>query len=496
MLREFFLQRRSPELLWAWFGLSVVLGQAIFSAYIKFAVNKWFSTFYDLLQTSGSLLSNATHAEDGNAVFAESQAKVWREIVKFGWIVLPAMLVSPLAKWIRAKWALLWRMCLMRTYMDAWDPNVPPIEGASQRLHEDTQRFAKGLEGFLSTVLNAICILFVFTPILLSLGGRIYAPYAFLRVLGAGWLLGCAVAAASLGLGMAVVAGRRLVDLEVDNQKVEAELRTTVCILETTPERLCPTSSSATQAIADDGTASESSLGGDAGSEAGARPNLAPPAPYFASLWTALQTNYELLFRNFFYLNLWLSCFDQVMIVAPYFLAAPLLFSADPEKRITLGTLVQISNSFGKVFESLSIVSENCAQRKRLGRTRAARCFAHRTLNPAACLTPCLPLCALHSIGGFINEWRSTLVRLRQFEAELFRSHRDGAKPRESRGLIRSRKSAAWTAVADEASDVQGGHQTVDGAEMLPVTEWQRGAGLAPANELHKRVVESAAARV
>lgn len=317
-----------------------------------------------------------THTEDGTTqtgdVFAASQAKVWLEIAKFGWIVLPAMIVSPTAKWIRAKWALLWRMCLMRNYMDAWDPNVPPIEGASQRLHEDTQRFAKGLEGFLSTVLNAICVLCVFTPILLSLGGRIYAPYAFLRVLGAGWLLGCAVAAAALGLGMAMIAGRRLVDLEVENQKVEAELRTTVCILETTPERLCSALPSSTcHTLADDGTASESSCGGDAGSETGSRAPLGPPAPYFQRLWTALRTNYEQLFRNFFYLNIWLSCFDQVMIVAPYFLAAPLLFAADPEKRITLGTLVQISNSFGKVFESLSIVSENCARRARKKRAHA-----------------------------------------------------------------------------------------------------------------------------
>ena len=75
------------------------------------------------------------------------------------------------------------------------------------------------------------------------------------------------------------------------------------------------------------------------------------------------------------------------MIVAPYLLAAPLLFADEPAKRITLGTLVQVSftpflsyappfpplsnlasarlspvqtsNSFGKVFSSLSIVSEN-----------------------------------------------------------------------------------------------------------------------------------------
>ena len=47
---------------------------------------------------------------------------------------------------------------------------VPPIEGASQRLHEDTQRFSTGLDLFLGIVLDALCTLVVFTPILFDLG--------------------------------------------------------------------------------------------------------------------------------------------------------------------------------------------------------------------------------------------------------------------------------------------------------------------------------------
>ena len=60
---------------------------------------------------------------------------IWEKLLLFGWIVLPAVIVHPLARWIRSKWALLWRMCLMRAYMAAWDPNVPPIEGALFRLN-------------------------------------------------------------------------------------------------------------------------------------------------------------------------------------------------------------------------------------------------------------------------------------------------------------------------------------------------------------------------
>ena len=55
---------------------------------------------------------------------------------------------------------------------------VPPIEGASQRLHEDTQRFSKGLDLFLGIVLDALCTLVVFTPILFDLGAQAPPPRA------------------------------------------------------------------------------------------------------------------------------------------------------------------------------------------------------------------------------------------------------------------------------------------------------------------------------
>ena len=90
---------------------------------------------------------------------------------------------------------------------------------------------------------------------------------------------------------------------------------------------------------------------------------------------------------NFLGLNLWLDSFDQVMILVPYVLVAPRLFAVDAAARVSLGTLVQTSNSFDKVFVSLSILSEN---------------------------------------WGGINEWRSTFVRLRQFEEQQQRQ-REGA---------------------------------------------------------------------
>lgn len=385
MIREFFLERRWGEVWFAWFGLLVVISQAFFSSYIKYAINTWYTGFYDLLQTSGSALLansavaaaaaiNGTNATADHHVLTleESRTQVWERLKEFGWIVLPAVLVSPSAKWVKSNWALRWRMALMRSYIASWDANVSPIEGASQRLHEDTQRFASGLQTFLALLLDSAMTLVVFTPILFTLGGKVAAPSASLHVLGRGWMFSVAISSAALGLGLAMVAGRRLVDLEVANQRVEAELRRELVVLEAAPGQICPAVTPSAEPVV-------SPVGLLGPPVAGVL--LGPPAPFFERLWTALVDNYTALYRNFFYLNLWLYAFDQLMIVAPYLLVAPLLFADDPAARITLGTLVQTSNSFGRVFDSLSVVSEN---------------------------------------WGGINEWRSTLVRLRQFEKELY----------------------------------------------------------------------------
>ena len=231
MLREYFCAADRTDKAIAWGGLLVIVSFSIASAYIKYSVNTWYTAFYDLLQKSGQdlIYINGTATNATAATLAESQREVVKELVTFLRIVLPYAVLSPVARWARSHWALRWRLVLMRTYMDGWDANEPPIEGASQRLHEDTQRFGKGVDSYLSVGLDATCVLAAFTPILFSLGGRVVAPHPTLQLFGKGWLFVCALASAVLGLGVAMYAGRELVGLEVANQRVEAEVR--ACVL-------------------------------------------------------------------------------------------------------------------------------------------------------------------------------------------------------------------------------------------------------------------------
>ena len=47
MLREFFCAADRVDRIIAWCGLVVIVANALFSAYIKYAVNAWYTKFYE-----------------------------------------------------------------------------------------------------------------------------------------------------------------------------------------------------------------------------------------------------------------------------------------------------------------------------------------------------------------------------------------------------------------------------------------------------------------
>jgi len=164
-----------------------------------------------------------------------------------------------------------------------------------------------------------------------------------------------------------------------------------------------------------------------------------------------MHKNYHALFRHFSLLNFWLSLFDQTMVILPYVAAAPLLFADDPANRLTLGTLVKVSNSFGKVFSSLSVIAES---------------------------------------WGDVNSFRSVYRRLREFERKLYlhrpRKKRNnclllpvratslppplepplaGGAPRRRRERSRSRSRVIISSSSSEAAASDGRAHT----ELVPV---------------------------
>jgi ABC-type long-subunit fatty acid transport system fused permease/ATPase subunit len=384
MFKEFFApdpKRACGGVTVAWGGLLLVILHAFLHGYVKWRLNKFFGSFYNVLQTSGSIAVNASATTEDWEAGGDA---VMRELIEFCKIAAVAVAVMPFSKLLRSLWCLEWRIALSKFYLASWGPNHAAIEGASQRTQEDAFRFAKGIEMCLTIGLDVIISLVVFVPVLVELGGKVECPSGLdgFFIFGDAWLAALALTAAISGFVLTFILGSRLVGLEVSNQKCEADFRTQLVKLEVSPSTVCDAHHTVDESAEIPSTV------------------LLPPAKKFTGLIQALLTNYRLLFLNFLGLNTWLALFDQTFVIVPYLLTAPRLFDPDPTKRILLGTLMQVSNSFDRVFTALNTISENWAA---------------------------------------VNEFRSVLVRLRQFEANLYNGVPHPSRTATSSGCLPSR---------------------------------------------------------
>lgn len=133
MLREFFLAGPCCHVVFAWAGLGVFIAHGLFKAWLKWALNDWYSRFYDGLQ---DIVDGSGEVEDEGEHLAVKRAEVFDNLVEFAWIVAPAVVVHPVAKWIASVWRFSWRMSLVRSYLAHYDVMIAPIEGTAQRIRK------------------------------------------------------------------------------------------------------------------------------------------------------------------------------------------------------------------------------------------------------------------------------------------------------------------------------------------------------------------------
>ena len=289
MLKAFFL---SPKYrIWAWGGLLILFLLTWGQVQLTVMLNSWYGEFYDILQK----------ANDINAF--------WDSITKFGYIAFPYILIAMFSFYFAQHYAFRWREAITSYYLPLWEKSPNNIEGASQRIQQDTYEFAKSLESIGLGVFKAFLTLIAFIPILWALSEKITIPIladidgslvyiAFLTSIG--------------GISVSYFVGIKLPNIEYNNQKLEAQYRKELVYSED-----------------DKKFANSETLFG---------------------LFLGLKVNYIKMFNHYSYFSLWNYLYQQVMIILPYIITAPSLFSGV----ITLGVVTQTGNAFGKVNESFS----------------------------------------------------------------------------------------------------------------------------------------------
>ncbi len=326
---------------WQWWsivGSAFILFSTYFSVQVSVAINNWRRPFFDLVQSALSNSLPQSTEKIRSVASAETIATVSGElfdlIIIFSEIAFLAIFVFVVTRFFVSHYIFRWRTAMNDYYTAQWK-QVRHIEGASQRIQEDTMRFAGIMESLGVSIVDAVMTLFAFLPVLWSLSQYVHE----LPIVGviAHPLFVASLVWSIFGTGLLAIVGIKLPGLEFKNQRVEAAFRKELVYGE------------------DD--------------EARAQP------PTLKQLFANVRKNYFRLYFNYMYFNVARMLYLQADNIFVYVLLIPTIAAGT----ITFGILQQIltafnqvSNSFQYLVNSWTTIVELLSVYKRLTSFEAA----------------------------------------------------------------------------------------------------------------------------
>ena len=282
--------------LWAWAGSIIILSSLWIQVQIDVRINEWFGDFYDMIQKA--------LGEPNSITITEYWASLLSFITLAGIYVALAVAVS----FFTAHFLFRWRTAMVEWYHSVYD-QARTIEGASQRVQEDTIKFSRIMEGLGTSFIEAVMIIVEFIPILfgLSIGIPIFffGDWEYGLITGALlWSVGGTLFLIILGLIL------RLVGVEYDLQKQEAAYRKILVIAE------------------DDGTVRPKKL---------------------EELFDDVRKIHFLSYLRYLYFNIGRVAYLQANVLSAYVFLAPAIVAGV----VTLGVMQQIIRAFGRVEGSM-----------------------------------------------------------------------------------------------------------------------------------------------
>lgn len=282
--------------LWSWAGSIAILASLWVQVQIDVQINGWFGEFYDMIQRA---------LGEPNAITIE---EYWAALLSFITLAGIYVGVAVLVSYFTAHYLFRWRTAMVEWYHSVYD-RARTIEGAAQRVQEDTIKFSRIMESLGTSFIESIMVLVEFLPILFGLsvgipifffgeweyglitGALIWSVGGTLFLVGLGWLL-------------------RLVGVEYDLQKREAAYRKLLVIAE------------------DDGEV---------------RPK------HIDELFNDVRKIHFTSYIRYLYFNVGRIAYLQANVLSAYVFLAPAIVAGV----VTLGVMQQIIRAFGRVEGSM-----------------------------------------------------------------------------------------------------------------------------------------------
>lgn len=300
----------SEQRLSAWALLIIVLSGNFTLVYLTVRLNTWYREFYDALQNYN----------------AEA---FWGALWTFC-ILATIFITIAGARYILRMWLRIrWRTWLTERYQGAWLRNKAfyrlkllgvQIDNPDQRIADDINSFTEQTMTLFFGLVNAVSTLLSFAVVLWGLSANLPLTIGNSQYHIPGFLFWGALIYAVVGTWLTHLIGRRLIPLNFQQEKVEADYRFNLMRL---------------------------------------RENLESVALYggeevenerFRERFRRVIENFHRIIRTGFKVDMFNAGYSQVSSIVPYLVVAPVYFST----RMPFGQLMQIGNAFSKVQDSLS----------------------------------------------------------------------------------------------------------------------------------------------
>ena len=285
------------------------------------------------------VLLNAWNRDFYNALQDRNEAVFWQQLWKFCGLAAAFIVIAVYRFYLTQVLDMRWRAWMTQNYLSRWlsnkafyqlelrryagDGQLP--DNPDQRIAEDLNLFSSQTLGLSMGLLNAVVTLVSFVGILWGLSGGFSFTVGNTTIEIAGFMVWMAVVYCVVGSVITHYLGRRLIPLNFEQQRREADFRHGLVRLREYAEPI---------ALDRGETVEQQRL---------------------SLRFSEVLANYFRLIKAEKRLTWFTVGFGQAAVVFPFIVAAPRFFSG----AIQLGELMQISSAFGRVQDALSWFVDN-----------------------------------------------------------------------------------------------------------------------------------------
>jgi putative ATP-binding cassette transporter len=301
----------SSEDRWAaWSLLGVVVAMNLGLVYINVLLNKWNLAFFNAIQ------------EKNSAVF-------FHQLWVFTWLAAIFIAVAVYQLYLNQMLQIRWRRWLTDRYLNAWLSDrtyyrmqlmAGDADNPDQRIAEDVRLFVSRSLSLSLQFLSAATTLVSFIGILWVLSGPMKLPWLGWTV--PGYMVWAALLYSVVGTWLTERVGRRLVRLDFDQQRYEADFRFSLVRFRENTEGVALYRGEADE------------------------------LQTFRERFTKVVTNWRDIMSLQKRLTGFTVGFGQLAVIFPFVVAGPRFFRGE----IALGGLMQTAQAFGQVQQALSLI--------------------------------------------------------------------------------------------------------------------------------------------